>query len=501
MNSLRTHLRNLGGLAAAAGFLLGLASPLQAFPIFARKYQTSCTTCHTVYPKLNAFGEAFRLNGYRMPKETEDQIKQQPVSLGAEAYKRVWPGAVWPNELPGNAPVAVNVKMANVYNAATDASGNKTVVHNDFQFPQEVNLFAAGTLGEHMSFMSELTHAENADGSSSVEIEHARLDFDSILGPEHAFNVRVGKFAPNLYDGFQEMWIMTDNGVDSLFNYNPIGFNGGTGLVADDLGAPVIALPARVRGLEAYGVLHHRFFWTLGVSNKIGPGGNTIVTGPGALDNNPANTPTGVPNGNFNNSSHKDIYLRFDYKFGGMGLDGDTEGVALPPENWREKSLRVGVLGLKGDGTGIDFLVTDPSGLLVDPSGASFHMQDTSYTRGGLFASWVYSDLNVFGVYLRGKDSLQLRSADNLTVLTESDRTFNAYFVQADYVIAPPFQVSARFEKLTPADATVQPLKTTNLDFTYLAAANVKLMLEFNKADQAGVGSNKSINTILRAAF
>jgi hypothetical protein len=477
---------------------LGLAAPASAFPIFARKYQTSCVTCHTVYPKLNAFGVAFRLNGYRMPKETEELIKQKPVSLGSEAYKKVWPDAVWPNELPGNAPLAVNVRMANVNTTSVDASGNKTLVHNDFQFPSEVNLFAAGTLGEHMSFLIELTHAENPDGSASLENEHARLGFENLFGPEHAFNIRVGKFAPNLYDGFQEMWIMTDNGIDSLFNYNPIGFKGGTGLVTDDLGAPVVGLPARVRGIEAYGVLNHRFFYTFGVSEKIGPGANTPVYGTdptaGALNN------TGAANGNFNNNSKKDLYLRFDYKFGGMGLDGDTDGVQLPPENWRENSFRIGVLGLKGDGTGIDFLVTDPTGVMVDPNG-SFHMQDTSYTRAGLYASWVHSDLNVFGVYLRGTDTLQLRSADNLAVLSSTDYTFKAYFLQADYVIAPPFQVSARYEKLTPADTTAQPVKTANLNFTYLAAANVKFMVEYNKQDQSGVGTNKSINTILRAAF
>src|SRR5450631_2099810 len=118
----------LHGLVLLALFL-GLAAPASAFPIFARKYQTSCTTCHSVYPKLNPFGEAFRLNGYRMPKETEELIKQKPVSMGSEAYKRVWPDAVWPNELPGNAPLAVNVKMASVYSSFEDPSGAKTIVH------------------------------------------------------------------------------------------------------------------------------------------------------------------------------------------------------------------------------------------------------------------------------------------------------------------------------------------------------------------------------------
>ena len=79
-------------LAMLAGLLL-LAGirPAGAVPVFSRKYGTSCQTCHTIFPKLNPFGQAFRLNGYRMPKETEDQIKQQPVSLGAEAYKKIWP--------------------------------------------------------------------------------------------------------------------------------------------------------------------------------------------------------------------------------------------------------------------------------------------------------------------------------------------------------------------------------------------------------------------------
>ena len=470
--------------------LLGLALPARAFPIFARKYQTSCVTCHTVFPKLNAMGEAFRLNGYRLPKETEDQIKQRAVSLGSEAYKRVWPAAVWPNELPGNAPLAVNVKMASIYESAYDPTTGKTITHNDFQFPQEVNLFAAGTLGEHMSFMAELTHAENPDGSAGTEIEHARLGFESLFGPEHLVNLRIGKFAPNLYDGFQEMWLMTNNGVDPLFNYNPVGFKGGTGILDDAAG--IVALPARARAIEVYGVAAHRFFYTFGLMNKIAPGANTPVSGPAAIES------VGTPNGNYNNNTHKDVYLRFDYKFGGMGLDGDTEGVQLPPENWRENSFRVGVLGLKGNGTGIDFLTTDPTGTLVDPAGP-FHMQDTSYTRTGVFGSWTFSDLNVFGVYLNGKDTLELRSADNLSVLSSDDRTFKAYFVQADYVIAPPFHLSARYEKLTPGDTTVKPLKFANFNFTYLIFANVKAMIEYRK--DLTETRNNQIATVIRAAF
>src|SRR3989442_15557586 len=108
------------GSAVGAGLL---ATPASAVPAFARKYQTGCQTCHIGFPKLNAFGEAFRLNGYRMPKETEEQIKLKPVSLGAEGYKRMWPRAIYPSDLPGQVPLAVNVKMASVYASSIDDSG------------------------------------------------------------------------------------------------------------------------------------------------------------------------------------------------------------------------------------------------------------------------------------------------------------------------------------------------------------------------------------------
>src|SRR5689334_21011316 len=132
--------RNRLGLLVLALTVVSLNVPTaSAIPAFARKYETSCQTCHVGFPKLNPFGEAFRLNGYRMPKETEEQIKIKPVSLGAEAYKRMWPNAIYPSDLPGEVPLAMNIKMASIYASSLDDSG-RTVTKNDFQFPQEANL-------------------------------------------------------------------------------------------------------------------------------------------------------------------------------------------------------------------------------------------------------------------------------------------------------------------------------------------------------------------------
>jgi hypothetical protein len=460
-------MRKAGLALAGAALLLGTALPVRALPIFARKYQTSCQTCHSIFPKLNPFGEAFRLNGYHLTGETEEQIKQKPVSMGSDAYARMWPEMVYPSSLPGNAPVALNIKMADLYASSHDDTGH-TIVHNDFQFPQEANLFAAGTMGDHFSAMAEVTYEESPDGSGSVEIEHARLDVISAFGPDHLFNFRVGKLAPNLYDGFQEMWLMTDNGVDTLFTYNPVGFSGGTGLSEEGAG---VSLPQRTRAIEMYGVAAHRLFYTVGVSSPIGPGG---------------------ANGSFNNNATKDFYARVDYKFGGMGLDGDTAGVKLPPENWRETSFRLGVFGYSGDGSGVDFDVTDPDG-------NAFKMQQMLFKRVGVFGSLYLGNLNLFGAGVHGTDDLSLRDAETGAEISLDTRTWDAWFAQADYVITPVFQVSARYENLRPADPCVDTLQSMNVNFSVLVRANIKLMLECHR--DLHDSQNYQIATVLRAAF
>src|SRR5256885_15478660 len=101
---------NIAGLLTR---ILGIAvislmfSPAaSALPIFARRYETSCTTCHAIIPKLNPFGIAFRNNGYRIPLADEKILKTPDVSLGAPAWKQLWPKAVWPGKIPGMPPVA-----------------------------------------------------------------------------------------------------------------------------------------------------------------------------------------------------------------------------------------------------------------------------------------------------------------------------------------------------------------------------------------------------------
>ncbi|HEY6000341.1 MAG TPA: hypothetical protein VI078_13715 [bacterium] len=474
-------------LSLSAGLIvIAAARPAGAVPIFARKYQTSCQTCHVIFPKLNAHGEAFRLNGYRMPAghEKEEPVKEKPVALGAEADKRLWPAAVYPTDIPGTVPLAVNVKLATVLTSGP--GGRRT----SFEFPQEVNLFTAGTLGDAFSFFGEVTYAERPDSGSDVEIEHAQLQVNSPFGPEHLVNFKIGKFAPDLDAGVQEMWLMTDNGIGTIFSYNPIGFHGGTGL--SDKGG--ISLPANVKGIEIYGVAAHRLFYTIGACNGMGPG----ATGETADGNN-----------------RRDYYARVDYKFGGMGLDGSESGgeggemagmagmagtadmpamsgEAHASKNWRESSLRVGLLGYTGDGSKIDFAV-------ADASGNPFTMQDRRYNRIGLFASWYFRDLNVFGVALHGTDRLRLLDSQTSARIDETTRGYDAWFAQADYVLTPALQGSVRYENLDAADSHADTLQFLNLNLSVLVRANIKVMLEY-RAD-LGDTQDYSVAGVVRFAI
>src|SRR5579871_4996293 len=83
----------------------------RAIPSFARKYQTSCQTCHTVYPVLNPFGEAFRRDGYRFPSqngsEDSDAEKAPSIALGQEEYKKTFPDSVWPDKIVEAVPLSL----------------------------------------------------------------------------------------------------------------------------------------------------------------------------------------------------------------------------------------------------------------------------------------------------------------------------------------------------------------------------------------------------------
>lgn len=296
--------RWLFGLCLAALVPLVTPDPAAAIPAFARRYQTSCTTCHVMIPKLNAFGIAFRNNGYRIPPNDEKFVKTPDVSLGAEAWKRVWPDAMWPGGIPGIAPLAIRIFSDTVINPTAPAKV-------DFVFPNEFELLAGGTAGDNISYWGEL----EITSGDRIDLARAFAQIDHIGGSTLA-NLVVGRFEPRVVP-FSRFWrrLTLSDVITSDFR----NVNGG------------LDFKTRQAGFEFWGA-------------KTGKGGK------GGIE-----YATGVVNGNgpfADNNTHKDVYYRVAYKIGGFGLTGsaDEPETLATSNNWRDNSIKIGTFGYTGKG-------------------------------------------------------------------------------------------------------------------------------------------------------
>ncbi len=276
-----------------------------AFPVFARKYKTSCITCHYAFPKLNAFGKAFKNNGFRYPAGTDKQMtKEEPVSMGSEAYRKVFPNAIWPTDIPGTSPIAVHA-IGRFFKFENDAEEGKST----FELPHELAILFAGTFDDYISYHGE------------IELEHSEeLGYD--------FQVQYD-FSPAAHLAFGTV------GLDRYFNehtrltaqhYNVVNLRNQSGTW-------------RLRSGAAGGVE----LWGAG-NGPRGRGGFTYAVGIG----------NGQRDGeNYDINKSKDVYGRVTYKIGGLGEIGGTEGQGSSTSAFYiDNSLRLGGFFYKGTADG-----------------------------------------------------------------------------------------------------------------------------------------------------
>src|SRR5512140_936907 len=280
--------------------IVGLAGRAWAVPAFARKYKTSCVTCHTIFPKLTPFGEQFRRNGYRFPGIDSDNTKAEPVPLGTDEQKKMFPEAVWPGILSPFPPLAFGFNGQAIFhpdkNSSAGTADNHAVVNLDTLI-EEAHLWAAGSIDDTITFYSELT-AASAEG---VDLETAALYVNDLVGPAHAVNIAVGRRI-GTYTSFQNHGsyfadlMMTQVPVTGLYGAtsDPFVFNDNH------------------NGLEVNGVVASRFDYSAGLA-----AGTNIDT-----------------------RNSLNFYGHVGYKFGGANLDGeDTKGV--PQDIAHEQAVTV----------------------------------------------------------------------------------------------------------------------------------------------------------------
>jgi len=281
-----------------------------AVPSFARKYQTSCLTCHTVYPVLNPFGEAFRRNGYRFPSQNRsvdsDSVKAPMIAQGQEEYKKTFPDSVWPSQITDAVPLSAMINGSIAVNfpdsAAHDAAGN---TFNWGGILSEFHLFAAGSFSDTLTYFAQVTLVD--DGS--LDLETGYLLWNDILGPDHAVNLWVGRlFAPQLTSFGLHSDYLADSRSPPI---SVVGLYNGTGSFTLGQG--------HTDGAELNGILMHRFGWSLGwVASSSASG----LSAPNA----------------------EDVYAHIGIKSGGVALDGEGKygpNGPDPQKPWAEKAITI----------------------------------------------------------------------------------------------------------------------------------------------------------------
>jgi len=295
----------LGSLLIVA-VVLGAASSAEAIPAFARRYGTSCQTCHVAFPKLTPFGEAFRRNGFKFPGKDEEFVKQDQIPLGQEAYREVFPDAVWPGTLPSSPPLALGFNgfvTVHPSKSSGSAQADNGSVFTLQQLVEEAHLWAGGVFSEHISYFGEVTFS-----GGGTDIEHAELHFNDLGLSPHLVNLYVGRGVPTLTSFAPHSSYIADTILPSLAVTTLYG------AVSDSF-----STMGQYNLMELNGTYRGRFIYSLGANSGS----------------------------NFDTRTTENATGHLGFKVGGMRLDGegDTSGDAQKP--WAETALTVDAFGYR----------------------------------------------------------------------------------------------------------------------------------------------------------
>lgn len=449
----------LVALVVGWSFWTLLSAPrASAIPAFSRKYQTSCATCHSDYPELNDFGEAFKKNGFKFPKDDESFVKDPPVLLGAKAQKEAFPGAIYPGELPGNLPIAFRYSGNFNWNAKQPPSlqASAFVPETDLFVPNTFTIISAGSFGENLAFWIDDDISTGGSGAGGG-LGDGYLRYND-LGrffhlPKNALNVRFGQFEldlpftqartifPSGYDVYGETAMVPSSGTTN----NPLM-----------LGVPQ-------HGIEIGGYPNNgNFTWSVAFVDGTNSGYGSTPVG--------AATPTA--------RNTKDVYVRLSQRF---NLERDPASrnavqAAGPTGPHDHTSIRLGAFYYYGENQ-----------LNYGSSTYSFlgTINEPFYRAGGDIRFKYRGRLELFGLGMVGHDNNQLVDTVAQTISSAPAVTYTGGFAGSNLWIYPWLIGYMRYDFVnSPTDFSngVSQYQTRNRyspGFQVLVRANIKLVGEY----------------------
>jgi hypothetical protein len=481
-----------------AGFVaLSLSPSAMAIPAFSRRYGTSCTTCHSDFPKLNDFGKAFKDAGFKFPKDDESFLKQPPTLLGAPAQAELWPHTVYPGSIPGQLPVGLRYNTyyqqiganRNNFNQVLPAGtvGN-FIPKSDFQ-PGYFSIFTAGSMGTGISWWVD-DDISVAGANANGALGDGYLKFNDLSRflklPKDSLNLRAGQFELDLPVSQARTWNLS--GWD-IFSEQNVGIQNGLGPAQNVTNGSAMedaANGVEFSGGHAYGGYHYSF----AVFDQNTTGVNISPPNIG-----PQNAVAFNSDANF-----KDMYGRLAYRF---NLEKDpvsrndvqAAGTTGPRDH---TYLTLGSFYFYGR------TATPFSGVLADGVTPAVLTAREPFYRIGGDVNFNYRTLNVFGVYLAAHDRNELPvtapgAAGITSFAPSSPVTFSGGFAEADYLALPWAMTIMRWDQVKssadrinfieynpaspPGSSFFSPYSATRNRFTpgeqFLIHANIKTSIEY----------------------
>jgi hypothetical protein len=304
-----------------------------------------------------------------------------------------------------------------------------------------LELQAAGTFGEHMSYFGNLAF-ERSQGETSTDLERFFLLFRPWTTP--AFQFKIGAYDPGLLLMSSHRSLID---ADIAILSQTILDNGWT------------AEPAQ-EGVEFFGVVGHRMLYNAG-----------LVDGTGNAPNNA-----------------KDYYGRIAYKFGGLALDGTTSGGggSLPanPKPWSEKSITISAFFYKGS----PLLSQTTAVFQTDPTCTTLPCPivevDTTVSQDDKFGMWGGDFAwNFLDVIIHGAATTRTDRSPNLADPTDTDVTSKNLLGEVDWVALPWLVPALRWESF---DLSGDKTDKIALNVNFLIRANVKGFLMADSLKQGG---------------
>ncbi len=453
--------------------LAPLALPLcyvntaDAIPAFSREHNTECTTCHTIFPELNEYGEAFLKNGFVWTKG-RGQEKEAPKAMprkkseGSSALNVKGEGdpelleklkasakgegeveaveetpdvkptqksePFWLAGLPNTVPISLTGTLNATYDehpADKDKLDFATralsllaggVFRDKVSFYVKYNLYAQGEFDPSVS---------NTPSNTVPDLEEAYIVWRKSLGTP--INLKVGRFRPTL-----SLWKKNNKVMVSDF-----------ATTSYRVGNSLFALESAEDALEANAVLGNRFFAAGGVVDR-------------------------------NGQDSKEGYGHISFKIGGSDFLGKEPEIDLDQESmWDYFSLTVAGYGYAGRN-----------------SVSLASSQRNNFYRAGVDLDAIYKSLRVKLSGVKGRDN-------NPDFASHIKTDSMVYAAQAEYLFDINLMGLMRYEH---QDNGTEIVRRYIPAIAYAPIENTKLTLEY-QYESGETAINRKTLLGLRVAF